>query len=105
MAPDVPQPSSRRFASEAALRGNVDGVFQLDKAEKELVHETFKCDTRDHEDHTFCGVMFDVACDTDLPGACAPLPRKTMPVLSLALPVAIRSPARQPNTLRSQPSL
>ena len=24
-------------------------------------------DTRDHEDHTFCGVMFDVACVTALP--------------------------------------
>ena len=31
------------------------------------VHESFVVDTRDHEDHTFCGVMFDAECDTHLP--------------------------------------
>jgi hypothetical protein len=44
-----------------------DGVLQLDAVAAELVHESFVCDTRDHEDHTFCGVMFDVACDSRLP--------------------------------------
>ena len=45
----------------------VDGVLQLDAVEKDLVHEHMCVDTRDHEDHTFCGVMFDVACATELP--------------------------------------
>jgi hypothetical protein len=45
------------------------GVFQLAELEKELVHEQFTVDTRDHEDHTFCGVMFDCHCETNLPGA------------------------------------
>ena len=26
------------------------------------VHESFVVDTQDHEDHTFCGVMFDCQC-------------------------------------------
>ena len=30
----------------------LDGVLQLDAVHKELVHESFTCDTRDHEDHT-----------------------------------------------------
>ena len=34
----------------------VDGVFQLDAVADDFVHESFECDTRDHEDHTFCGV-------------------------------------------------
>ena len=34
-----------------------DGVLQLDAVADELVHESFVCDTRDHEDHTFCGMM------------------------------------------------
>ena len=34
----------------------LDGVLQLDAVADELVHESFVCDTRDHEDHTFCGV-------------------------------------------------
>jgi len=45
----------------------VDGVLQLDAVADELVHEQFTCDTRDHEDHTFCGMMFDVACESELP--------------------------------------
>ena len=31
-------------------------MFQLDAVADDLVHESFECDTRDHEDHTFCGV-------------------------------------------------
>ena len=45
----------------------VDGVLQLDSVEKDLVHEHCTVDTRDHEDHTFCGIMFNVRCKTDLP--------------------------------------
>ena len=45
----------------------LDGVFMLDSVADDLVHEKFVCDTRDHEDHTFCGVMFDVECDTIFP--------------------------------------
>ena len=63
-------PAVRKFASDAALQQK-DGVFQLDSVEKELVHESFTVDTRDHEDHTFCGIMFKVECDTDLPGELA----------------------------------
>ena len=36
------------MASAAPL----DGVLQLDAVHKDLVHESFTCDTRDHEDHT-----------------------------------------------------
>jgi len=45
----------------------MDGVLQLDNTEKELVHESFVVDTRDHEDHTFCGIMFNAECATTLP--------------------------------------
>ena len=54
----------RRFATASVAR---DGVLQLDQVEKELVHESFTVDTRDHEDHTFCGIMFNCECQTDLP--------------------------------------
>jgi hypothetical protein len=30
-------------------------VFELQRSAKELVHESCTADTRDHEDHTFCG--------------------------------------------------
>ena len=40
----------------SAKMAQVDGVFQLDAVADDLVHESFECDTRDHEDHTFCGV-------------------------------------------------
>jgi hypothetical protein len=45
----------------------MDGVFQLSSVHDENVHESFVCDTRDHEDHTFCGIMFDVRCESALP--------------------------------------
>lgn len=32
-----------------------------------LATETHNADTRDFEDHTFCGIMFDVHCKADLP--------------------------------------
>jgi hypothetical protein len=37
------------------------------QVEEHLVHESFIVDTRDHEDHTFCGVMFDAECCTRHP--------------------------------------
>ena len=39
----------------------------LDKEAKNLVHESYAVDTRDHEDHTFCGVMFNMNVKNDLP--------------------------------------
>jgi len=30
-------------------------VFALERSAKDLVHESCTADTRDHEDHTFCG--------------------------------------------------
>ncbi|CAE8710395.1 unnamed protein product [Polarella glacialis] len=32
-----------------------------------LVHDAYDVDTRDAEDHTFCGIMFDVHCKSTLP--------------------------------------
>lgn len=33
-----------------------------------VVHESFTVDTRDHEDHLFCGMMFDIGCkDGEVP--------------------------------------
>lgn len=37
-------------------------VLKRPKVANHVVHESFTVDTRDHEDHTFCGVMFDVRC-------------------------------------------
>lgn len=36
--------------------------MQRPKVANYIVHESFTVDTQDHEDHTFCGVMFDVIC-------------------------------------------
>ena len=49
------------------MESPVDGVFQLSAVADRIVHEQFTCDTRDHEDHTFCGIMFDVRCECSLP--------------------------------------
>lgn len=40
----------------------VPALLNRPKVANYVVHETFTVDTRDHEDHTFCGVMFDVEC-------------------------------------------
>ncbi|CAJ1330897.1 unnamed protein product [Effrenium voratum] len=40
----------------------VPSVLRRPKVANHTLHETFTADTRDHEDHTFCGVMFDVQC-------------------------------------------
>ena len=43
---------------------HLDGVLKLDELSAELTHETFEADTKDREDHTFSGIMFDVACQS-----------------------------------------
>ena len=40
------------FVQPMASAAPLDGVLQLDAVHKDLVHESFTCDTRDHEDHT-----------------------------------------------------
>jgi len=40
----------------------IPAVLQRPLVANYSVHENFSVDTRDHEDHTFCGVMFDVIC-------------------------------------------
>ena len=42
----------------------MDGVLQLDTLAAALTHESFEVDTKDREDHTFSGIMFDVACQS-----------------------------------------
>mmetsp|Transcript_58352 Transcript_58352/g.139115 ORF Transcript_58352/g.139115 Transcript_58352/m.139115 type:complete len:305 (+) Transcript_58352:54-968(+) len=42
-------------------------VLNRPKVANYIVHESFTVDTQDHEDHTFCGVMFDVECCDGLP--------------------------------------
>ena len=43
---------------------HLNGVLKLDELAAELTHETFEADTKDREDHTFSGIMFDVACQS-----------------------------------------
>jgi hypothetical protein len=38
-----------------------------EKEARKLVHESYSVDTADHEDHTFCGVMFDLVIKDALP--------------------------------------
>eukprot|EP00442_Polarella_glacialis_P048144 CAMPEP_0115054810 /NCGR_PEP_ID=MMETSP0227-20121206/4301_1 /TAXON_ID=89957 /ORGANISM="Polarella glacialis, Strain CCMP 1383" /LENGTH=360 /DNA_ID=CAMNT_0002439327 /DNA_START=119 /DNA_END=1201 /DNA_ORIENTATION=- len=40
----------------------IPAILNRPKVANHVVHESFTADTRDHEDHTFCGVMFDVQC-------------------------------------------
>ena len=47
---------TRQEAENAAGRGSLDLQVSADYA----VHETYTVDTTDREDHTFCGIMFDV---------------------------------------------
>lgn len=42
-------------------------VLQRPKIANHIVHERVTVETADHEDHTFCGVMFDVRCIDSLP--------------------------------------
>lgn len=40
----------------------IPAVLNRPKVANHIIHESFTVDTRDHEDHTFCGIMFDVQC-------------------------------------------
>jgi len=40
----------------------IPAVLRRPKVANHTVHESFTADTRDHEDHTFSGMMFDVQC-------------------------------------------
>lgn len=42
-------------------------VRRRGRAATYLVHDSYGLDTQDYEDHTFCGIMFDVACKRALP--------------------------------------
>jgi hypothetical protein len=41
--------------------------LQRQRAASELVHTNVTVDTRDHEDHTFAGIMFDVKASASMP--------------------------------------
>jgi len=48
--------------SEDACETFTPAVLNRPSVANYIVHESFTVDTQDHEDHTFCGVMFDVGC-------------------------------------------
>lgn len=50
------------WESESEEESFIPAVLQRPLVANYSVHENFSVDTRDHEDHTFCGVMFDVIC-------------------------------------------
>lgn len=47
----------------------VPAVLCRPTAANHVVHDRITVDTRDHEDHTFCGIMFDVECRSECPVA------------------------------------
>jgi len=49
--------------------GYLPAVLNRPKVANYVVHDRVTVDTRDHEDHTFCGMMFDVSCKETLPVA------------------------------------
>jgi len=50
------------FESESEEEEFIPAILQRPTVANHVVHESFTADTRDHEDHTFCGVMFDIQC-------------------------------------------
>lgn len=50
------------FGSDSEPEEFIPAVLNRPKVANHVIHETFTVDTRDHEDHTFCGIMFDVIC-------------------------------------------
>jgi hypothetical protein len=42
-------------------------VAHQGELEEHLEYQSFTADTEDHEDHTFCGIFFDLACSEKLP--------------------------------------
>lgn len=55
--------------SESEEEEYVPAVLRRPKVANHTIHESFTADTRDHEDHTFCGVMFDIQCKGQEDGA------------------------------------
>lgn len=56
-------------ADDAAVGALVAGgaAAKRQQLATNLQHEAYEVDTRDHEDHTFCGIMFDLVCKSTLP--------------------------------------
>ena len=56
--------SSSSSTSESTTKGKGEvappKLLRLQSAADYTVDESFAVDTRDHEDHTFCGIMFDL---------------------------------------------
>lgn len=57
------------FGSDSEKEDNeidefMPAVLRRPKVANHLIHESFTVDTRDHDDHRFCGVMFDIGCRT-----------------------------------------
>lgn len=50
------------FDSDSDHEEFLPAVLQRPKVANYITHESFTVDTRDHEDHTFCGMMFDIQC-------------------------------------------
>mmetsp|Transcript_62693 Transcript_62693/g.178009 ORF Transcript_62693/g.178009 Transcript_62693/m.178009 type:complete len:308 (-) Transcript_62693:126-1049(-) len=55
--------------SDSESEVQLPAVLNRPKVANYVVNEHITVDTRDHEDHTFCGVMFDVCCKDVLPVA------------------------------------
>ena len=49
------------------MRSDSGGRLSLQVNADYVAHEAYTVDTRDHEDHTFCGIMFDVISKDILP--------------------------------------
>mmetsp|Transcript_2803 Transcript_2803/g.5320 ORF Transcript_2803/g.5320 Transcript_2803/m.5320 type:complete len:477 (+) Transcript_2803:38-1468(+) len=54
--------------SEAEAEAFIPAVLNRPKVANHVVHESFSVDMRDHEDHTFCGIMFDLRCRDSVEG-------------------------------------
>jgi hypothetical protein len=61
-APRSPSVRSRSRPLLASL-----AVAHQGELEEHLEYQSFTADTEDHEDHTFCGIFFDLACSEKLP--------------------------------------
>ena len=61
--------SSSSSSSSTGVKGSVapPRLLRLQSAADYTVDESFAVDTRDHEDHTFCGIMFDLIVKDLLP--------------------------------------
>lgn len=55
------QPTPVRFDNHLASASQCYGDALLDKESDYTLSQMYEMDTRDHADHTFCGIMFNVA--------------------------------------------